>query len=307
MADLKEYKAALGLSSLDDIIAEFLRTLLETNRTYDFFVDWRKVKENNQKLKVEIGILSSLAGSKNIKNDFKALLQKYPEVLKVLPLLIAERNSQIMIVDGTGSSPKTLLYEFPTKHTAITLTEIDRIIRFCELTGILNMLTGLTTLRDYLFGTEVGMDTNARKNRSGTAMESLMGPVLANVAKANPGLEVFSQTTFGFVEAKRGLRVPAVLRNRKTDFIVTKGNKLVNVEVNFFAGSGSKPQEIVDSYINRHNELAAAGCGFIWVTDGPGWKKQKNQIRIGFNKVDYLMNLKMAKQGLLEAVLNKED
>jgi len=78
---------------------------------------------------------------------------------------------------------------------------------------------------------------------------------------------------------------------------------LLIIEVNFFSGTGSKPQEIVDSYINRQNELLENGFYFIWITDGFGWKGQKNQIRKGLELIDYPLNLHFARKGLLEKIL----
>ncbi|WP_049774928.1 DpnII family type II restriction endonuclease [Thermoanaerobacterium thermosaccharolyticum] len=96
----------------------------------------------------------------------------------------------------------------------------------------------------------------------------------------------------------------AFVKNRKADFIIIKnGNKVVNIEVNFYSGTGSKPQEIVDSYIERQNELKENGFEFIWITDGIGWKGQKNQLHKGFERVNYLLNLYFVRKGLLEEIL----
>jgi type II restriction enzyme len=59
----------------------------------------------------------------------------------------------------------------------------------------------------------------------------------------------------------------------------------------------------VDSYIERQNELKNNGFEFIWITDGEGWRGQKNQIHKGFEKIDYLLNLHFVRLGLLEGIL----
>ena len=49
---------------------------------YDYYIDFEKVHRNVEGIKVELNILNSLIGSKNIEADFEALLEKYPEILK---------------------------------------------------------------------------------------------------------------------------------------------------------------------------------------------------------------------------------
>ena len=48
---------------------------------YRYYIDFEKVHRNVNSIKVELNILNSLIGSKNIKEDFKTLIKKYPEVL----------------------------------------------------------------------------------------------------------------------------------------------------------------------------------------------------------------------------------
>jgi type II restriction enzyme len=160
-------------------------------------------------------------------------------------------------------------------------------------------------IQDYATGVEVGMDTNARKNRSGSAMEMALKPIVENIiAKQKSLYTVLFQKKFKYLEDNYNFKVNSSIRNRKADFIIIKNrNKVINIEVNFFSGSGSKPQEIVDSYIERQNELRENGFEFIWITDGIGWREQKNQIEKGFAKIDYLLNLHFVRIGLLEEFL----
>jgi len=93
------------------------------------------------------------------------------------------------------------------------------------------------------------------------------------------------------------------LQYRTPDFAVKKGNKLISIEVNFYSGQGSKPQEIVDAYINRQNELRKNGWGFIWITDGHGWCEGQNQIKKALEQMDYVMNISFVKRGFLQSVI----
>ncbi len=50
---------------------------------------------------------------------------------------------------------------------------IRQTIDFCIKTGIMNLFQEVKDIHDYLLGVEVGMDTNARKNRSGDIFEKM--------------------------------------------------------------------------------------------------------------------------------------
>jgi type II restriction enzyme len=168
---------------------------------------------------------------------------------------------------------------------------------------LINFLKTVTNLKDYLTGVEVGLDTHARKNRSGSAMELAVLPLMQTLVESNKGLSLLFQKQFKDVEKSWGLSVPTTLRERRFDYVIKKDKTLINIEVNFFAGGGSKPQEIVDSYINRQNELYAEGWKFIWITDGRGWKAGKNQIQRAIKEIDYVLNLDFVRRGLLEHII----
>lgn len=154
-------------------------------------------------------------------------------------------------------------------------------------------------------GIEVGLDSNARKNRSGKAMENLIESLINNCRSRLKMKDIIKQQRFLVIE-KMGFKVPKELRNRKADFILIKEpDKVVNIEANFYNVSGSKPQEIVDSYINRQEELRNAGFCFIWITDGHAWKNGQNQIYKAFDKIDFILNTKFARDGLLIKILEK--
>lgn len=300
MANLEVYRF-LGLSSLSEFCDSFFNTLINTNRSYNFFVDWQKIEENIAKYKLEIGLLSALTGSPNLEHDFKNLIKKYPEVIKVLPLLIAVRDRNIKVVETLGSSEplRTFIFDQPPR----TNEQIEQIYEFYLKTGIFELVRRLNNLKDYLTGVEVGMDTHARKNRSGIAMELAVLPLVQAIVDANPALLFLFQKQFKEIENAWSLPVPNSLRERKFDYLVKKNTTVINIEVNFYAGGGSKPQEIVDSYINRQNELHEGQWEFIWITDGYGWKTARNQIMRAFNEVGYILNLEFAKKGLLKHII----
>jgi len=305
MADLELYRDTMKTDNLDRLMEEFINTIVDTNRSYSFFVDWEKVRANASKYKVEINILNSLQGSKDLKGDFKALLQKYPEVTPVIPLLVAVRDLRLKVIEDFSASDVNIMqFDFTLKRE-LSSEEIDRIIRFCEKSGIFYLFEDkhIKNLEDYIFGVEVGMDTNARKNRSGQAMEILLEPEIQRLSKRY-SFDVIPQKQFKtLLKDYPQLKIPPELKDRKFDFVFIKGNRAINMEANYYAGSGSKPQEIVDSYINRMNELKTYGWDFIWITDGDGWVAGKNQIRKAFEKQKYVLNINFIRKGMLEAIV----
>ena len=131
-------------------------------------------------------------------------------------------------------------------------------------------------------------------------MESLINPILDKIK----GVKIIKQKAFKYLEEKEKIKIPQKLSNRKFDYVIINKDKYFNMEVNYYDGQGSKPQEIVDSYINRRNELVKEGCGFIWLTDGVGWRGGTNQITNAFNDMEYVLNIEFARKGILERIVS---
>lgn len=302
--NIAPYAKVLDRNCPEEIVNLFHDTLVTTNRNHEFFVDWAKVKKNVERYRVELSILSTLIGSKNFDDDLRNLLLRYPQVVEAIPLLIAVREKELSVIDERGAEENEIIeYDFSRKE--LEEKEIEKIINFFHKTGLKTFLQEIAKqcLWDYVTGVEVGMDTNARKNRSGSFMERAVEPILYSVCREEEDCFVLRQKYFSYLR-NYGIEIDSTLANRKADFLLMKGGKvLADIEVNFYAGTGSKPQEIVDAYINRQEELRNNGIAFVWITDGYGWRGQKNQIRKGFEKVDYVLNLYFVKKGVLREVL----
>lgn len=300
MKELPLYKKYLNTATVDEIIKKFQDTLLESNMTFSYFCDWGKIKKHVEKYTYEINILNYLVGTVNVKEKLHEILKKNPETVKIIPLIIAVRDMDISVIKDPERPLETLTkYDFSKK--SLTDADIKTIVSFCEKSGILELFSGfkIKDLRDYLLGVETGLDTNARKNRSGSAMESLITPILEKIEN----IEFISQKKFGKISDKNWIPVCDGLKARKFDYAIKSPKKCYNIEVNYYSGQGSKPQEIVDSYINRNNELKRSNWGFIWITDGIGWKSGVNQLTKAFNEMDYVLNVSFAKMGLLQDIL----
>ncbi|MCX6843149.1 MAG: type II restriction endonuclease [candidate division WOR-3 bacterium] len=302
--DKSLYSRTLGLTSIEAVVEAFHKTLIDTNRDHRFFVDWEKVKRNVDKLKAELNLLNTLIGSRAFESELRSLLERYPEVTAAIPTLLALRARKLKVIEDF-QTPDSDVAEYDFTPRKLTAAELNRFVGFFDKTGLTAFFQNLAarSIQDYATGVEVGLDTHAHKNRSGTAMELALQPLVEGLR--SDSIEVLFQRKFKVLADKYGIKTPRLLRDRKSDFILVKdGTRAVNIEVNFYSGTGSKPQEIVDSYILRQQELRETGIAFIWVTDGDGWRGQKNQIAKGFEKVDYLLNLHFARKGLLAKAVN---
>lgn len=301
MAKLSCYQKFYRVTSLDQLVKKFQETLMVSNKTFAYFVDWQKVKENVEKFEYEINTLNYLVGCNDPRAKLKEILKKNSEVLPVLPLIIAVRDLEISVITNPEKPLETLKKFNFEKKSELNDNEINEIILFCERAGILKLFSEfkIKNLRDYLLGVEAGIDTNARKNRSGTAMESLVDPILKGIE----GIRVFKQKTFKYLREKEKIITPERLLNRKFDYVIISKSIFFNMEVNYYDGQGSKPQEIVDSYTNRKKELSKEGWNFIWLTDGVGWKQGGHQITNAFEDMDFILNLEFARGGILKEIL----
>ena len=57
---------------------EWIANFRESIADYRYYVDFDKVHKNVNGIRIELNILNSLIGSKNIENDFVNIIKKYP-------------------------------------------------------------------------------------------------------------------------------------------------------------------------------------------------------------------------------------
>lgn len=276
----------------------FLQSLVGTNKSHEFFTNWEKARKNQNEYKDELALLSVLTNCSDPHAELVRLLTSYPRINMLLPLLNAVRikdpGGKLLVLDE--SSADDLQYYFDSKNLDKQL--IEKSVSFAEKSGLLSELTKIKNHSDYYFGVEVGLDSNARKNRSGTAMEDLADVYVREFVNKYNG-EYLKQTNFADASNKFGVEIPPQQSNKRGDFMLLVNGKPINIETNFFDGGGSK-QEIMNSYISRAEDLAKTGWGFGLITDGLGWKKNKNQIDHSYARIGNIMNLSMCKRGALD-------
>lgn len=87
---------------------EWLSGFRDSIADYGYYIDFDKVYRNVESIRIELNILNSLIGAEDIEPKFEALIQRYPEVLKCIPILLAVRANEIYCQDENGG----VLYRF---------------------------------------------------------------------------------------------------------------------------------------------------------------------------------------------------
>lgn len=298
-----------------DLLKIFVSNLLDTNRGFSYYVDWRNA-ESYKPFIIELNAMNSLIKCSDFDNVFKDLLLKIPTVVATFPLLFAlskaERDNVwsgrevLKIVNSELQHEDDLTFSFNFKElkNGLEMNEIEKYLFFIEQIGVKHLLLNLTekSLIDYVIGVLVGLDSNGRKNRGGTAFEDACFPIISNICQPME-VSLLLQKQFKVLK-EYGFQINEDIADRKADYILVKHNKAMNIEVNFYNGSGSKPEEIIDSYINRQNDLERNGITFSLLTDGKCWNNvSKNQLAKGFRHLHYLLNYNLAKNGMLQEIV----
>ena len=252
MIFLETYRK-LGLVDEEDIFQYLINTLKDSNQTFDYFVDWSTVFSNVGEIEKQLNILNYLIGKENIEDEFRLLIKDYPEIVNVIPVLLAIREKSLKVLIDYKQKDWVYKDYFFRKKAVYSDEEIEDIIEFCHLSGFLKLLQEkkIKNLVDYCIGMEVGIGTNGRKNRSGDIMEGIMDWHIKNTCdKLN--LQYIKQGTRKDTIEKWGINLPLDRSNRVHDFIINKDGKLAIVETNFYSVSGSKLKATAGEYQELH-------------------------------------------------------
>ena len=292
----------LNLESDDELFKLITSTFKEKITQWDYFVDWNKVFRNITPIEKELNLLNVLIGKENIEEEAFALIKEYPQVLRAFPTLIAIRENSIDILIET----KNFIYKrFSFINSLLTDENCEEAVEFLMKSGIGELLKDkkIKNLVDYATGVEVGLDSNGRKNRGGTLMESLVEDFVAETCnELNVGY--MAQATASKIKRDWNIDIKVDKSSRIIDFAINKNGKLYFIECNFYGGGGSKLKSTATEYVEMNKFWTEQGIEFIWVTDGAGWKSTLKPLREYFDKTDYLMNLEMLKKYFLNIIKN---
>lgn len=272
---------------------------------YGYYIDFEKVHRNVDNIKVELNILNSLIGSKNIEVDFENLMRKYPEILKCIPLLLAVRANEIYCQDENGGH----LFQFDFgKYPPNSHAHCERYKYFMRETGLFDLLENhiVNNLVDYATGVETGLDSNGRKNRGGHLMEDLVESFI-NKAGFVKDKTYFKEMYIHQITAKWGIDLSAISNQGKTekrfDFVVKTPTMIYGIETNFYGSGGSKLNETARSYKTLALETDTIdGFTFVWFTDGKGWTSARHNLEETFDVMEHIYNIKDLENGIITEV-----
>lgn len=278
---------------------EWLSKFKTSISNYNYYVDFEKIYKNVDKVKVELNILNSLIGSKNIEEEFQNILIKYPETLECIPLLLAVRSREIFVKDEIN--------EYLFKFDKMVYSMKDY-IRFMRESGLFDLLQNhiINNLYDYVLGIEVGLDSNGRKNRGGHLMENLVESYIIK-AGYKKDVNYFKEMYLKDIEKKWNLDLSAMSGNnvstKRFDFVLKTDNQVYVIETNFYSSSGSKLNETARSYkMLAQESKKVEGVTFIWFTDGTGWNSARKNLEETFNELETMYNIDDLEHGVLETL-----
>ena len=255
----------------------FMSQLKETNQTLDFFCDFDKISQNVDDIKLSLCMLNSLIGASDLRKSVEMIWNRDKKAFSVMDILVAVRTrDKKKILDSVGNCvPLESMF-----------TSIDSVMEFLKGTGLGSILQNqqVKNLVDYVFGIETGLDTNARKNRSGHVMENAVANILTN-AGVPFRQEVYSREWSSITEVLGD-------DEKRFDFVVETPSNVYLIEVNFYSGGGSKLNEVARSYSDIAQKINSVdGFEFVWITDGVGWKSAKNKLQEAYGVIPSIYNL----------------
>lgn len=256
---------------------EFMSQLQETNQTLGFFCDFDKIEQNVENIKLSLCMLNSLIGAQDMRLAVETIWKRDKSAFNVMDILIAVRSEgNKKVLNSLG---KCVVLDS-------LFTSVDGVMEFLDNTGLTEVFQKqkVKDLVDYVFGIETGLDTNARKNRSGHVMEGMVASIF-DKAGVKYRQEVYSS---------EWPEISKVLGDdeKRFDFVIETQAKTYLIEVNFYSGGGSKLNEVARSYSDIAPKINSVdGFEFVWITDGIGWKSAKNKLQEAYNIIPSVYNL----------------
>ena len=257
--------------------SKFMSQLQETNQTLDFFCDFKKISQNVENIKLSLCMLNSLIGAIDMRSAVETIWNRDKTAFNVMDILIAVRSEgKKVVLDKIGNC---VVLDSMFKS-------VDGVMEFLDDTGLTEIFQSrrITNLVDYVFGIETGLDTNARKNRSGHVMEGIVKHIFDN-NNIKYRQEVYSS---------EWPEITNVLGDdeKRFDFVIKTTAKTYLIEVNFYSSGGSKLNEVARAYTDLAPKInSVSGFEFVWITDGIGWKSARNKLQEAYNNIPSVYNL----------------
>lgn len=275
----------------DHLVSTFRSSI----KTWDYFVNWNKVFTNSASFEIALNKLNYLLGKDDLQGEFYRLYESNPDIAKALPVLLAVRENNLEIYNKTSKELES--YNFSGEGG-----DVNKYFEFLDKSGLIKLFQrdGIKNLVDYVIGVEVGLDSNGRKNRGGTLMEEIVGLFLEDFCKQN-NLKYIPQASPSKIKLKWNFDIVVDKSERSFDFAIynPQSNKIKLFETNFYNSGGSKLKAVCGEFRSLYDELKRQNIEFIWITDGLGWHAAKRPLEETYNHNDYIFNLFMLEDGVL--------
>lgn len=256
---------------------KFMSQLQETNQTLDFFCDFEKIAKNVEDIKLSLCMLNSLLGATDMRKAVETIWKRDKSAFNVMDILIAVRSEgHKKVLNSLG---ECVVIDSLFKS-------VDGVMEYLDNTGLTEVFqqNKIKDLVDYVFGIETGLDSNARKNRSGHVMEGVVARIF-DEAGVGYRQEVYSREWASISKALGS-------DEKRFDFVIESKSKIYLIEVNFYSGGGSKPNEVARSYSDIAPKINSVnGFEFVWITDGIGWKSARNKLQEAYSIIPSIYNL----------------
>ena len=295
------------IKSPQERLTIFLESLSITNRTPEYYVNWNKVDRETKKYELELNTLNYLIGKDDIYLEALRLFTRQPNLLKAIPSLIASRDKVLDIL--TIDNDDNMSFE-QLNFKTIDASRIDDYMKFIEKSGLLKFLQrhANRSLVDYVYGVETGLDSNARKNRSGKTMEGILERYVSRISKEQK-LEWKAQATAKFIKNEWGIEVPVDKSERRFDVAVysKEKHKVWLLETNYYGGGGSKLKSVAGEFTELSQFVVTSDddVEFVWVTDGQGWLTAHLPLAEAFSHITNVFNLEMLREGFLSELFRQ--
>lgn len=283
----------------------WLSTMRETLYGFSDYVDFDKAQKNTLEMRHSIACMSSLIGEADIEKKFLDLAREHQEIKLCVPYILAKREKS-----GKGAVIPVLDKDNVVKYFSFSPQSIlsdEDCAYFLRETGIFDLLKNrkISNLSDYIFGVEVGLDTHARKNRTGKLMETAVEKELQR-CKVSYSAQV-SRSQGSIIESlDKKTKDKIFSASKKYDFVVSVAGELYFIETNFYSRGGSKPSTISRLY-NKISSVFASlnNIHFVWITDGPGWNAEKGDLEKAYKHMPHLYNLSDIENGTFAQLFEK--
>lgn len=298
-------------STSEEKFEYFMKTRFKTNRTPSYWVNWGNVTNNIKPYEIQLNTLNYLVGKSDIENEARQLFIQQPDLLTAVPILLATRELDIDVLAFKDNGE---MYSYNIDFGTPNIDRLDEYISFMDKSGLLEFLkTGIKrSLVDYVYGIQTGLDSNGRKNRSGTENEKILQKNLEKLISKCPNCEYETQATAKMIKKLWKIEVPEVLPDGKTGgrrydgVVFNKDLDTVTViETNFYGSGGSKLKAVAGEFSSIYETSIknAKNVNFVWISDGPAWDSAKNPLREAFDVIPNIINLQMVKDGFLKDII----